>query len=132
MELLALLTYLTSRRDVEKAMEVYSSAEHRLRQEAAVLKTELDTFLEEKGLKHAIITAGAKGLPGEPTRDDPRRGWEEMRKVWNTFDEKELRVHIDLEEWLEEAGLSGDKPDERGRDSLPIQMPHDESSENEI
>ncbi|PGH31298.1 hypothetical protein GX50_05943 [[Emmonsia] crescens] len=48
-------------------------------------------------------------------------GQDELRKVWNVLVEKELRVHVDLEEWFEERGEVGDAGD------LPIQIPEDVS-----
>ncbi|PGH04703.1 hypothetical protein GX51_03370 [Blastomyces parvus] len=53
-------------------------------------------------------------------------GPDELRKVWNVLVEKELRIHVDLEEWFEDRGEGragmGDTRD------LPLHMPEDASS----
>ncbi|KAK2802260.1 hypothetical protein FQN50_007441 [Emmonsiellopsis sp. PD_5] len=56
-------------------------------------------------------------------------GGEELRKVWNVLVEKELRVHVDLEERFEERGEEGGERKKGG--GLPFEMPVDESSEDE-
>ncbi|EFQ97294.1 hypothetical protein MGYG_00335 [Nannizzia gypsea CBS 118893] len=58
-------------------------------------------------------------------------GFEELRKVFNVFVEKELRVHVDLEEWLEEneAEIRPDESDIGQRP--PIIMPDDRSSDED-
>ena len=70
------------------------------------------------------VLRGAFGLNGDAE--------EELRKVWNVLVEKELRIHIDLEEWFEA------RTDAQGIDStnrlgdenfgrrLPIVLPEDE------
>ncbi|OAX85331.1 hypothetical protein ACJ72_00296 [Emergomyces africanus] len=55
-------------------------------------------------------------------------GQDELRKVWNVLVEKELRVHVDLEEWFAEKGAAKEIADTV---CLPIQMPDDASSGGE-
>ncbi|EGD93389.1 hypothetical protein TESG_00935 [Trichophyton tonsurans CBS 112818] len=58
-------------------------------------------------------------------------GFEELRKVFNVFVEKELRVHVDLEEWLEENEALI-RPHESGVEPKPpITMPDDRSSDED-
>ncbi|ODH45339.1 hypothetical protein ACO22_00063 [Paracoccidioides brasiliensis] len=60
-----------------------------------------------------------------------KMGQDELRKVWNVLVEKELRVHVDLEEWFEENGEKGGRGARVGeaRD-LPFDMPEDVSDED--
>lgn len=56
-------------------------------------------------------------------------GQDELRKVWNVLVEKELRIHVDLEEWFNDRGKERGELDFT-RD-LPIHMPEDLSSSDE-
>ncbi|KAG5303422.1 DUF1740 domain-containing protein [Histoplasma capsulatum G186AR] len=56
-------------------------------------------------------------------------GQDELRKVWNVLVEKELRIHVDLEEWFNDWGKGRGELDFT-RD-LPIHMPEDLSSSDE-
>jgi hypothetical protein len=51
-------------------------------------------------------------------------GRDELRKVWNVLVEKELRIHVDLEERFEDN-------EDQERQLAPIDMPYDKSSDEE-
>ncbi|WEW61548.1 hypothetical protein PRK78_007038 [Emydomyces testavorans] len=53
-------------------------------------------------------------------------GSDELRKIWHVLVEKGLRVHVDLEEVLEEMDINNEK----GRHT-PV-MPHDKTSDDEM
>ncbi|PGG96382.1 hypothetical protein AJ80_09837 [Polytolypa hystricis UAMH7299] len=59
-----------------------------------------------------------------------RMGQEELRKVWNVLVEKELRVHVDLEEWFEDEEGRMEVEGE-GKRGLPFSLPEDKSSGDE-
>jgi hypothetical protein len=58
---------------------------------------------------------------------------QEMRKVWNVLAEKELRIHLDLEEWFEvhsgEAGIGGWEGEKLAM--LPVMLPGDGESSDD-
>jgi hypothetical protein len=60
--------------------------------------------------------------------------FEELRKVYNILVEKELRIHFDLEEALEDYGASANRDIAIGHqaelDAPPIAMPQDASDDN--
>ncbi|DAA76632.1 TPA_exp: Uncharacterized protein A8136_7309 [Trichophyton benhamiae CBS 112371] len=58
-------------------------------------------------------------------------GFEELRKVFNVFVEKELRVHVDLEEWLEENEAQIRPRESDVGPEPPITMPDDRSSDED-
>ena len=53
---------------------------------------------------------------------------DELRRVWNVLVEKELRIHIDLEEWFEDNEV---RSENEGGTKPPIIMPDDKSSDEE-
>lgn len=58
---------------------------------------------------------------------------QELKKVWNVLVEKELRIHVDLEEWFEEHEHELSRPDMgRSGSQHPIRMPEDQSSDEEM
>lgn len=74
-----------------------------------------------KGL--VLLAFSEAGLRDEMSTD-------ELRRVWNVLVEKELRIHIDLEEWFEEnEEMADDSKGDMGHP--PITMPDDKSSDGE-
>ncbi|EEQ30351.1 hypothetical protein McanMca71_002158 [Microsporum canis] len=68
---------------------------------------------------------------GEP-RLKESMGFDELRKVFNVLVEKELRVHVDLEEWFEENEEAVVGPDDSAMGQKPpINMPDDRSSDED-
>ncbi|KAF3490613.1 uncharacterized protein GIQ15_00130 [Arthroderma uncinatum] len=55
--------------------------------------------------------------------------FDELRKVFNVLVEKELRVHVDLEEWLEDNEAEVMPADDGLGQRPPITMPDDKSSD---
>lgn len=51
---------------------------------------------------------------------------DELHKVWNVLVEKELRIRVDLESWLEEQGLEANREERKGE--LPVIIPEDPGS----
>ncbi|KAI5287901.1 hypothetical protein KEM52_001391, partial [Ascosphaera acerosa] len=92
----------------------------------------------EEGVRCAVAgTAWGDRLHPAPGRgtdgaDEARRESAGLlRKVWNVLVEKELRVHVDLEEWFEEHEDGEDGADGDDASAGPIRLPHDEDSVDE-
>lgn len=66
-------------------------------------------------------------------KDSPRKGdgmgFDELRRVYNVLVEKELRIHVDIEEELDR--LAARRLEDAAMSLGPIQMPDDAESEGE-
>jgi hypothetical protein len=56
-------------------------------------------------------------------------GFDELRRVYNVLVEKELRIHVDIEEELDR--LAARRLEDAAMSLGPIQMPDDAESEDE-
>ena len=56
----------------------------------------------------------------------------ELRKIWNVLAEKELRIHVDLEEWFEKHEDAFIKSEDWTGTQRPVRMPDDQSSDDEM
>lgn len=68
---------------------------------------------------------------GDAAKKGAGMGFEELRRVYNVLVEKELRVHVDIEEMLEEIVANNMRTTTNSL-GIPIQMPEDEDSQEEL
>lgn len=66
----------------------------------------------------------------DATKRGQGMGFEELRRVYNVLVEKELRVHVDIEEMLEVVAKN--MRTTTNSSGIPIRMPEDEGSQDEL
>lgn len=67
----------------------------------------------------------------DPATRDKGMEFEELRRVYHVLVEKELRVHVDIEEILEEIVAKHMRTTTNSL-GIPIQLPEDEGSDEEL
>lgn len=78
------------------------------------------------GFREGVLRRSIASTTGQ--KDGEEIG--QLRKVWNVLVEKELRVHVDLEEWFDDQGL-GVGVGVGSEGNAPIRLPVDEDSMDE-